>query len=75
MKMKPSQILLICGLVVLLAGCILSICKIEPHANYVLVAGALLIIFRGGLRARERNENDDDNENDNDDENETNKKE
>lgn len=71
MKMKPSQILLICGLVVLLAGCILSICKIEPYANYVLVAGALLIIFRGGLRARERN----DNENDNDDENETNKKE
>lgn len=69
MKMKPSQILLICGLVVLLAGCILSICKIEPYANYVLVAGALLIIFRGGLRARERNENNDD------DENETNKKE
>lgn len=69
MKMRPSQILLICGLVVLLAGCILSICKIEPYANYVLVAGALLIIFRGGLRARERNENDDDNAN------ETNKKE
>lgn len=69
MKMRPSQILLICGLVVLLAGCIMSICGIEPYADYVLVAGALLIIFRGGLRARERNEND------NDDENETNKKE
>lgn len=68
MKMKPSQILLICGLVVLLAGCIMSICGIEPYADYVLVAGALLIIFRGGLRARERNENDDN-------ANETNKKE
>ena len=62
MKMKPSQILLICGLVVLLIGCVMSICDIEPYADYVLVAGALLIIFRGGLRARERNENDDDNE-------------
>lgn len=69
MKMKPSQILLICGLVVLLAGCIMSLCDVEPYADYVLVAGALLIIFRGGLRARERNENDDDNAN------ETNKKE
>ncbi|MBQ0076179.1 MAG: hypothetical protein KBS69_03490 [Bacteroidales bacterium] len=56
MKMKPSQILLICGLAVLLVGCIMSICGIEPYADYVLVVGALLIIFRGGLRARERNE-------------------
>lgn len=56
MKMKPSQILLICGLAVLLVGCIMSICGIEPYADYVLVVGALLIIFRGGLRARERND-------------------
>lgn len=56
MKMKPSQILLICGLAVLLVGCIMSICGIEPYADYVLVVGALLIIFRGGLRARERSD-------------------
>lgn len=63
MKMKPSQILLICGLAVLLIGCIMSICGIEPYADYVLVLGAFLIVFRGGLRARERNGSETSNEN------------
>jgi len=54
-KMRPSQIMLLCGLIVLLAGCILSYMKIEPWADYVLVAGAILVIFRGAIAARERN--------------------
>jgi len=53
-KWKPSQIMLVCGLAVLLAGCVLSYMKIEPWADYVLVAGALLVIFRGAIAARER---------------------
>ena len=52
--MKPSQIMLVIGLVILLAGCVLSYMKIEPWADYILVAGALLIIIRGSVRARER---------------------
>ena len=52
-----SQILLICGLVVLLAGCVMAYLKVEPLADYVLIVGALLIIIRGGVRARERNDN------------------
>ncbi|MCQ2347860.1 MAG: hypothetical protein MJZ65_01585 [Paludibacteraceae bacterium] len=53
-KVATSQILLICGLVVLLAGCVMAYLKVEPLADYVLVAGALLIILRGSVRARER---------------------
>lgn len=52
--MKPSQIMLVIGLLILLVGCVLSYMKIEPWADYVLVAGALLIIIRGSVRARER---------------------
>jgi len=55
--LRPSQIMLIVGLVVLLAGCVLSYFKIEPYADYTLVAGALVIIFRGALYARERTNN------------------
>ena len=51
-----SQIMLIIGLVILLVGCILSYMKIEPWADYILVAGALLIIIRGSVRAREKKE-------------------
>lgn len=52
-----SNILLIIGLVVLLVGAIMSYCKIEPYADYVLIAGALVVIIRGAVHARERNEN------------------
>ncbi len=53
--MKWSNILLIAGLVVLLAGAVLSIMKWQ-YSDYVLVVGAILIIFRGALRNRERME-------------------
>lgn len=53
--------MLIAGLAVLLAGCVLSYMKIEPWADYVLVAGALLVIFRGAIAARERNDNQNEN--------------
>lgn len=55
--MRKSQLLLIFGLTILLAGAILSILKIEPYADYVLVAGAIVIIFRGAVRSRERDDN------------------
>lgn len=52
--MKWSQILLIVGMVILVAGAVLSILKLQPYSDYVLVAGALVIIFRGTIKARER---------------------
>lgn len=54
--LRPSQIILIIGLAVLLVGCILSYMRIEPWADYVLVAGALLVIARGAISAREHRE-------------------
>lgn len=54
--MKKSNIFLISGMIVLLVGAILSICKVQPYANYVLIAGAFLIIIRGALRTRERDD-------------------
>ena len=52
--MKWSKILLIAGGVVLLAGAVLSVCGMEPWANYVLIAGAAIIIIRGAVRVREK---------------------
>lgn len=54
MKLKVSNLLLIIGLAILLAGAVMSYLKIEPYADYVLIAGALVIIVRGAFRARER---------------------
>ena len=51
--MKWSNILLIAGLVVLTAGAIMSIMKLQPYSDYVLVAGAVLVIFRGAVKSRE----------------------
>lgn len=51
--MKWSNILLIVGLLVLLAGAILSVMKMQPYSDYVLVAGAVLVIFRGAVKNRE----------------------
>ncbi len=48
--------MLILGLVALLAGAVLSVMKLQPYSDYVLVAGAVLVIFRGALRSRERME-------------------
>ena len=50
--MKWSNILLIAGLVVLLAGAVLSVMKWQ-YSDYVLLAGAVLFIFRGAVRNRE----------------------
>lgn len=54
--MSWSKILLIAGGVVLLAGAVFSICGIEPWANYVLIAGAVIIIIRGAVRVREKDD-------------------
>ena len=48
--------MLIIGLVILLAGAGMRFLKIEPYADYVLLAGAVVVIFRGAFRARERDE-------------------
>ena len=54
--MSWSKILLIAGGVVLLAGVVLSICGVEPWTNYVLIAGAVIIIIRGAVRVREKDD-------------------
>lgn len=54
--MKWSNILLIIGLVVLIVGAVMSIMKLQPYSDYVLVAGAVLIIMRGAIRHREKDE-------------------
>jgi hypothetical protein len=51
--MKWSIILLIIGMVVLIAGAVMSIMHLQPYSDYVLVAGAVLVIFRGALKHRE----------------------
>ena len=50
--MKWSNILLIAGMVVLLAGAVLSVLKWQ-YSDYGLVAGAVLVVFRGAVRNRE----------------------
>ena len=54
--MKKSQIVLIVGLVVLLVGAVMSFTAWKEYANYVLVAGLLIIFIRGSIRMREREE-------------------
>ena len=52
--MRKSQIVLIIGLVVLLAGAIMTFTPLKEYANYVLIAGVLLVFIRGSLRIREK---------------------
>ena len=52
--MKWSNILLIIGMLVLVAGAVMSIMKLQPYSDYVLIAGAVIIIFRGAVRNREK---------------------
>jgi hypothetical protein len=52
--MKWSNILLYGGLAVLLTGAIMSVLKLQPYSDYVLVAGAVLVIFRGAVKSREQ---------------------
>ena len=52
--MRKSSIILIIGLVILAVGAGLSIAKIEPWADYVLIAGAAVVILRGFVRNHEK---------------------
>ena len=52
--MKLSNIFLIIGFVVLAVGAGLSIADIEPYADYVLIAGAVIVIARGFIRNHEK---------------------
>ena len=54
--MRKSSVILIVGLVILAVGAGLSIAKIEPWADYVLIAGAVVVIIRGFVRNHERDE-------------------
>ena len=54
--MKKSTIILIIGLVILAVGAGLSVAKIEPWADYVLIAGAVVVIIRGFVRNHEKDE-------------------
>ncbi len=52
--MRKSSIILIIGMVILGVGAALSMAKIEPWADYVLVAGAVVVVIRGFVRNREK---------------------
>ena len=52
--MKLSSIILIIGMIILAVGAGLSIAKIEPWADYVLIAGAAVIVIRGFIRNHEK---------------------
>ena len=54
--MKKSTIILIIGLIILAVGAALSVAKIEPWADYVLIAGAIVVIIRGFVRNHERDD-------------------
>ena len=54
--MKLSNIILIIGMIILAVGAGLSIAKIEPWADYVLIAGAAVIVIRGFIRNHEKND-------------------
>ena len=47
---------MIIGLVIVAVGAALSVAKIEPYADYVLIAGAVIIVIRGFIRNRERDD-------------------
>jgi len=54
--MKLSSIILIIGLLILAVGAGLSVAKIEPWADYVLIAGAAVVIIRGFIRNHEKDQ-------------------
>ena len=54
--MRKSSILLIIGLVILGVGAGLSMAKIEPWGDYVLIAGAIVVIIRGFVRNHEKDD-------------------
>ena len=54
MKRKPSTVILLIGIIILAVGAGLSMAKIEPWADYVLIAGAVVVILRGFVRNHEK---------------------
>lgn len=54
--MKLSSIILIIGLVILAIGAALSVADIEPWGDYVLIAGAVVVIIRGFIRNHEKDD-------------------
>ena len=56
--MRKSSIILIIGAVILAVGAGLRIADIEPLANYVLIAGAVVVVIRGFIRNHERDDNE-----------------
>ena len=54
--MKLSNIILIIGMIILFVGAGLSIAKIEPWADYVLIAGAAVVVIRGFIRNHEKDD-------------------
>ena len=54
--MKLSNIIMIIGFVILAVGAGLSIAKIEPWADYVLIVGAAVVIIRGFIRNHEKDD-------------------
>lgn len=55
-KLRKSDYFLLVGFLVLIAGAVMSIKEIEPEANYVLIAGAVLVVIRGLIRTHERDD-------------------
>jgi hypothetical protein len=54
--MRVSNIILFVGIAILAVGAGLSIAKIEPWADYVLIAGAVVVIARGIVRTHEKDD-------------------
>ena len=54
--MRLSSIILIIGLVILAVGAALSVADIEPWGDYVLIAGAVIVIIRGFVRNHEKDD-------------------
>ena len=52
--MRKSHYILIIGMVILIAGAIMNLCKVELYGDYVLIAGAIVIIARGFVRTHEK---------------------
>ena len=61
-KLRKSDYWLIAGMLVLLVGAIMSLRDMQPEANYVLIAGAVLVFIRGLIRTHERDEQTPDNQ-------------
>lgn len=52
--MRKSSIILIIGLVIMAVGAGLSVAEVQPYADYVLIAGAVVVIIRGFIRNHEK---------------------